>query len=322
MSSNSTILREREVNGEIQIVLYGVASTITLLSHSLIIIVITMKKEMWTRSNFLMGHFSFANILTHIIGVPVIIINLSNGNGITHGAACSVFGFVIFMMFIQYAQNLALIAFHRYILISKNKLYATLFSNIKTVLFIAAIWGVAIIFSMPQLFGLYITNYQFEEAFCMIDWQQNSEYVTVISILTAVIPLLIIMFSYYNVFKTTKESTKRLRSSSMQAKIPKQKRSSPESRLNKMLILVVLEFLVCFTPYIIHVIIEGIFHTKTFPALESISLIIAFSSNMFDILLYFGMSSKFRNALLTLIKAKQRRHSPNVHPAITLQPME
>ena len=222
------------------------------------------------------------------------------------GTACLVQSFMSFSVYFQSMLSLSLIAFHRYIMISKNAYYESIFSNVKLVMMILSLWLLSFSVGTPLLTGLIKVGYSVDRFHCMVDWRLNNRS-AILLMACYLIPLSILIFSYYNVIKTTKLAEKSL--NLRQNRQHNYKKVTPRKKMNRMLMLVVSLFFLAFSPYFSVTIGECIFRTRTHPVHSFVSTAFAYSSSLFDFVIYYRMSTVFRKATITLLKCKYKKQN-------------
>ena len=299
-NNNNMPNQQDDVSSQVQIALYTIVGTISLLCNSVIFMVIGTNKKMKTKSNLMLLSLATTDWLTIIIGIPIHLINLAKGGNQTRNFLCDISGFLILIPFLASNFNLTLIAVHRYVLVVRNTDYRWMFTQRNTYLLIAAVWAIGITLSAPPLLGWGSFAYDNNRAHCMVDWQRSLTYLVFLQLLAYPAPMCIMCFCYYKIMKHSYASTKRLAvtaavvSSEHRRIVAKKKR---EVRLSIMLLLVVLCFFILYFPYAILIVHEGIAGGKPSHAFSFIAMLSAYSNSMVDFWIYAAMSTKFRQAL-------------------------
>lgn len=312
--------QQDDVSTQVQIALYTIVGTKSLLCNSIIFMVISTNKKMRTKSNLMLLSLATTDWLTIIIGIPIHLINLAKGGNQTHNSFCDLSGFLILIPFLVSNFNLTLIAVHRYVLVVRNTDYRRLFTQRNTYLLIAAIWTIGITLSVPPLLGWGSFAYDHNRAHCMVDWQRSLTYLVFLQLLAYPAPMCIMCFCYFKILKHSYASTKRLAvtaavSSENRRVVTKKKR---EVRLSIMLLLVVLCFFTLYFPYAILIVYEGIAGGTPSHAFSFIAMLCAYSNSMVDFWIYAAMSTKFRQALKRFLSQMACRQADTVisHSAV------
>ncbi|MEO0685352.1 MAG: G-protein coupled receptor, partial [Cyanobacteria bacterium J06649_11] len=243
--------------------------------------------------------------------------NLYSETPIATGKACYVTGILVLIPFLVSNFNLALIAFHRYILIVRSGLYKKLFSNTRVIVYVIGVWTFGILLTIPPVFGWGRITYNAPRSHCMIDWSYSTSYLFFIQIIGFPIPLFVMVFSYYKVFTHSYSSRKRLRASTDRHNL---RQNSREISLSICLLIVLIVFFSLFAPYAVLIYTEGIFHKKASPAFGFAAMFLAYSNSMCDFWIYAGMSKKFRASCFNLFRRILffycKRNDSKVYPDI------
>ena len=295
MIDNDQLVPSRNV----QIVLYSLVSAISIVSNILLFLVLGFTKKLHTNTNFFLANLGVTDLLIIVFGCTINISNLYSETPIATGKACYVTGILVLIPFLVSNFNLALIAFHRYILIVRSGLYKKLFSNTRVIIYVIGVWTFGILLTVPPVFGWGRITYNAPRSHCMIDWSHSISYLFFIQIIGFPIPLFVMVFSYYKVFTHSYSSRKRLRASTDRHNL---RQNSREISLSICLLIVLIVFFSLFAPYAVLIYTEGIFHKKASPAFGFAAMFLAYSNSMCDFWIYAGMSKKFRTSCFNLFR--------------------
>ena len=282
----------------VQITLYSTVGVISFLSNTLLFLVLGFTKKLHTKTNFLLASLGITDWFIFVFGITINISNLAT-TPIDSGLSCDVTGLLVLIPFLVSNFNLSLIAFHRYMLIVRNRIHKRIFSFKKVVIYVIGIWCAGIIISIPPLFGWGRFSYNPHRAHCMIDWGASKSYLLFVQIVAFPVPLTIMVFSYYKVFTHSYTSQKRLRSSSDRHNL---KINTRELSLTLTLLVVVVVFFSSQVPYAVLIYIEGFFKAKPPPVFSFLAMFFAYSNGMCDFWIYAAMSVKFRHASFNIIR--------------------
>ena len=299
---SSIVLDDQQLvpSRNVQIALYSFVSVISFVSNALLFLVLGFTKKLHTKTNFLLANLGITDLLIIVFGCTINISNLySAETPIATGRACYVTGVLVLIPFLVSNFNLALIAFHRYILIVRTGLHKRLFSNTKIIFYVIGVWTFGILITLPPVFGWGRITYNAPRTHCMIDWSHSKSYLFFVQITGFPIPLLVMAFSYYKVFTHSYCSRKRLRSSSDKHNL---RQNSREIALSICLLIVLIVFFSLFTPYAILIYTEGILLKKASPAFGFAALFLAYANSMCDFWIYAGMSKKFRASCFNIFR--------------------
>eukprot|EP00111_Clytia_hemisphaerica_P007197 TCONS_00020918-protein len=284
-------------NRNIQITLYSIIGLVSLISNTLLFLVLGFTKKLHTKTNFLLASLAVCDWLIIVFGTTINISNLV-ATPIKDGICCTFTGVFILVPFLVSNFNLALIAFHRYILVVLNGYHKRLFTSSKLAIYVSSIWIFGIAVCLPPFFGWGKISYNSGRMHCMVDWAYSKSYLFFIQLCGFPIPLGIMVFSYYKVFTHSYASRKRLRASSDRHNL---RLNTRDISLSICLLTVVVVFFSLYTPYAIIIYLEGLTDTKTSPAFSFAALFLAYTNSMCNFWIYAGMSKKFRRAFYDLL---------------------
>lgn len=293
---------DEDVSPNVQIAVYTTVGIISLLSNSMIFLVVGCTQKLRTATYLFLLNLALTDCLIIIIGIPVQIANLAmHGGPVTHGICCDIHGWLILMTFISSNFNLVLISVHRYTLVVKSHLYKQVFSKYHIIIAIILVWFLSLAVGFPPLFGWGRYSYDFNRAHCMVDWEYSESYVIFLQIVAFPVPLGVMCFCYYKVFKESSTSRKRLQQSSQDIS-KAYKKKTKEYKLTKMLLLVLICFFMLFLPYAILIFMEGYFHHPPPHAYSFFAMVMAYSNSICNFWIYAVMSIRFRKALKKVLK--------------------
>ena len=300
-ASSVTMIDDNQLvpSRNVQIVLYSFVSAISIISNILLFLVLGFTKKLHTKTNFFLANLGVTDLLIIVFGCTINISNLYSDTPIETGKACYATGILVLIPFMVSNFSLALIAFHRYILIVRDGLHNKLFSNTKVIIYVIAVRTFAILLTIPPVFGWGRITYNAPRTHCMIDWSYSKSYLFFIQITGFPIPLFVMVFSYYKIFTHSYSSCKRLQASTDRHNL---RQKSREFTLSICLLIILIVFFSLFTPYAVVIYTEGILHKKPSPAFGFAALFLAYSNSMCDFWIYAGMDKKFRSSCFNLFR--------------------
>ena len=298
--NNSTRLndRVREVNPSLQIIVYSIIGSVSLLSNLIFSYILACTDKMKTQANSLLVNLAVSDLCIICVGLPLTIGNLVYDEVITKGILCQLQGFLLLVLFLTSNFNLTFIAIHRYVLIVRKPLYSKLMTRRRIKFGLVSTWICAIAISFP---GWGELDYNFGRAHCMLVWGGSISYVLFVQMLAFTLPLHIIICCYYNVVTHSNPSQKRLKNICEENT---SSRTAREYRLSVTLIIVVISFFTVFLPYAL-LIFWDVFANENASELHSfIAMVMAYSNSMTDFWIYALMNCKFRRAVISILCRK------------------
>lgn len=160
-----------------------------------------------TTTNIYITALALSDIGSSLIVQPMTVGTLMTGQWVADYEGCKIHGF--FNLFFGYVsiQTMALTAVNRYFRVVKAKYYKKIFGTKKSIIYIVALWGcMSVIVWLPPTANLSMYMFFSDNAVCA-QVSLTSEVASVVfeAIFFNVLPLSIIIFSYYNVSKTIRQ---------------------------------------------------------------------------------------------------------------------
>ncbi|XP_076360965.1 pinopsin-like isoform X1 [Tachypleus tridentatus] len=214
----------------------------------LVILTVYKQKNMTSKTNVFLVNLAITDTLTAILNMPVSLITMINGDWIFGDVFCKLNGFTMAVFLICSIQTIMCIGIYKYISITRP--FSNSMTSRKITAIIASIWFWSVLCAGAPLFGWNKIVYKPGSTQCgpslPDEWLDYSHSI-VISVTNYILPLSVIMFSYYYIFKEIHEHTQRMIKTSnftLQDSLDQQK------SVAMTLFLVMACFLLCWTPYV------------------------------------------------------------------------
>lgn len=243
----------RDVDPIFQMVAYTVIGVTSLTCNISFLYVIFFTYKMKAHQTSLLVNLAFSDICIILVGIPLTLLNLASKQPITQGILCQTQGFLLLMLFLHSNFNLTYIALQRYLIVVRTKFYPTEMTRTKSALQIITTWTCASVVALPSLLGWGKQDYNFGRAHCMLVWGHSISYLLFVQFTAFTIPLVIIIFSYYNIIRYSKRTVVKVKDNPEM----KASRKIREYRLSMTLIIVVVTFFTLFMPYATMLYYEG-----------------------------------------------------------------
>lgn len=234
------------------IIAYSAVMAVGLVGNSCLVFVITRHKEMHNVTNIFIVNLSCSDILLCIVCMPVTIIYTLMDRWILGDALCKLSPFIMCISVTVSIFSLVLIAMERYQLIVHPTGWKPVVAQ--SYLAVAVTWIVACLISVPYLSYSVLTmpfqnlSVPFRDHLvCMEDWPSNEErraYTTSLLVFQYILPLVLIMVCYLHVYlrlRRRKDMVERGRNAT-------QKKTKGSTRINAMLIAIVVLFAISWLP--------------------------------------------------------------------------
>lgn len=243
-----TLLAERQTGVVvIEALVCAVLLLAAVLGNSLVLYMVWKNKNLRTIPNHFIVSLAVADVGMATICQPPCFTVLVMGKRTYGNFVCQLQGYVIAVLACVSLLTLTVVAVNRYFLIVRPKNYQKIFSTRNTRMMIAAIWLVSLIEPVPYLATDHRYVYHAGKFFCF--QVVKVDFGTLVGYVFVVIPMIVLSFCYYNVFKALKEHNKRLHSMRRRGDQPTTARISVEEiNVTKTLFLTVCAFIICWTP--------------------------------------------------------------------------
>lgn len=223
---------------------------LTFTGNALVILTVARHKGMKTRTNMFLVNLAVADMLTAIFNMPFSMITVIEGEWIFGTAFCQFNGFTLPLFFIVSIHTLMYISIHKYISITRP--FSRAMSSRRIYMMVAASWLWATFCAVTTLKGGNHVLYKKGTSQCgpSIPDELN-KYMHSIMITTCnyVIPLAVMSYCYWNIFREIHEHMNRIRETS---NVDLQNSLNQQRRISGTLFLVLACFLFCWTPYILY----------------------------------------------------------------------
>ena len=204
------MINKLDIKPWIRISIFSIIFVVSLVSNLCILTVILIKKSLRTKSNYLLANVAFSDLyVTFIVLIPMIT-NLAKETETLSRVEINLIGSGILTGFMASCLNLTLIAFHRYILIVKTAYYEKIFSKHKLLAIIGAIWLLCLALACIPFTGFGRYTYNYYLASPTMDWGYEFRFILTVMILLFGTPMFLMIYWFYCIVKTTKDSRRRV----------------------------------------------------------------------------------------------------------------
>ncbi|XP_018424575.1 PREDICTED: opsin-VA-like [Nanorana parkeri] len=272
---------------------------ITILSivENFIVIVVTFKfKQLRQPLNYIIVNLSVADFLVSIVGGSISIATNSKGYFYLGPWACVVEGFAVTFFGIVALWSLSILAFERYVVICRP------LGNLRlrgkhSAIGILFVWVFSFIWTIPPTMGWSSYTTSKIGTTCEPNWYSGRlrDQTYIITFLTTcfVLPLMLIFVSYGKLMRKLRKV------SDTQGRLGSTRK--PEKEVTRMVIIMILAFLICWSPYAAFSILVTAHPTiELDPRLSSIPAFFAKTASMYNPVIYVFMNKQFRRCLLQM----------------------
>lgn len=216
----------------------------------MVILTIVRHRGMRTRTNMFIVNLAVADILIAIFNMPFSLVTLIKGKWVFGDGMCQFNGFTMALLLICSIHTLMYISIHKYISITKPFSRAMNPRRIKIMIATAWIWS--FICAIAPLLGFNHIEYKKGSSQCGPSYPNNfADYAHSFIITTTnyFIPLGVMTFCYFHIFREIHDHMKRIRATS---NINLENSVSQQKRISITLFFVLACFLLCWTPFVIY----------------------------------------------------------------------
>ncbi|OCT71643.1 hypothetical protein XELAEV_18034622mg [Xenopus laevis] len=264
------------------------------ISENFIVILVTVKfKQLRQPLNYIIVNLSMADFLVSIIGGTISIATNSRGYFYLGSWACVLEGFAVTFFGIVALWSLSVLAFERYVVIcrplgnlrlqGKHSAFAIIF-----------VWVFSFVWTIPPTMGWSSYTTSKIGTTCEPNWYSGEmrDQTYIITFLTTcfILPLLVIFVSYGKLMRKLRKV------SDTQGRLGSTRK--PEREVTRMVVIMILAFLICWTPYAAFSILATAHpNIDLDPRLSAIPAFFAKTASMYNPIIYVYMNKQFRRCL-------------------------
>ncbi|XP_046815812.1 parapinopsin-like isoform X2 [Vespa crabro] len=280
------------VNEEISPIIYVGASVVLGIigffgfTLNLIVAFIIVKdaQSLWTPVNVILFNMVVGDFIVAALGNPLAMISAINGGW-----------YAWFMSTLGFASigNLTVMAVERWLLITRPMKAL----SIRHAMFLAfAVWIYALSLSLPPLFGWGSYGPEAGNVSCSVSWEvhdsatNSDSYIGFLFILGLVLPVVVIVTSYFAIVTTTIRVKKKAGA-----------RGRREAKVTKMVALMISTFLIAWSPYAALALAAQYFNVKPSPSVAVLPALLAKSSICYNPIIYAGLNAQFPRSLKKIL---------------------
>ena len=230
----------------IETVLFAVMNLVAFFGNLSVCYAVHRNQRLRTLANMFVVALAVSDILISVCSMPLSVATLMSGRWMFGANVCRFQGFAMFTFGLASLLTMGVIAVSRYFCVVKPAKYVSLFNKRRVLIYIAVVWCVAFVGSVPPfLFEKGGYKFQPEKAMCMYTFETNIAYTSFIECVYIATPLTLITVCYAKVFHTVSRSRRVFSTKSN----PEQLRANVEkANVTKTLAAVMAGFAFCWLP--------------------------------------------------------------------------
>ena len=274
-------------------VLFAVINVVAFFGNFLTCYAVYRNHRLRTLTNMFVIALGVSDILMSILCIPFTVVTLFHGRWMFSESFCQFHGFGVLTFEMVSLQTMGLIAISRYFCVVKPEKYAVLFKKQRALLYIAVVWCVALVGSVPPFLSK-ISRFQFQpgKSMCLCTFESNIAYTVFIDCVYVAAPSIIITICYAKVFCTVSKYNRLLSNANGLQQL---RTNAKEAIVTKTLAAVMVGFTCCWLPVSVMDNIDAARGEHTFPRQAYITYaFLAYLSCTINPFIYAATNMQFR----------------------------
>ncbi|XP_066943793.1 uncharacterized protein [Macrobrachium rosenbergii] len=291
------------------------AMVLAIVGNFMVIVTIARHRGMRTRTNLLLANLAVADILVAVLDMPISLITVIKGDWIFSHNFCDFNGFAVGLGFMLSIHTLMWISIHKYISITRP--FSRSVTPGKITMMILAAWAWAIFYNLTptSLIGLTDTEYKLGASQCGPAIPRAlSQYIhsAINTTVNLALPITIMTFCYYRIFKEVKDHLKRMRHFADESACNS---LIEQKQITETLCIVLSVFVLFWLPYIVYSMSLALLGKKYVPVIANpIAYMFGYMNSACNPIIYALRSPSFRRGFKEIIcGAEQRGFSGSVY---------
>ncbi|XP_018395716.1 PREDICTED: rhodopsin-like [Cyphomyrmex costatus] len=288
LSDDVFILEERSLTGTYifaAIVLGFIGFFGFVLNLLVIVTVVKNASILWTPNNVILVNMVVGDFLVAALGNPFAMTSAIAGEWFWNHEVCLWYAWFMTTMGFASIGNLTVMALERFLLVTcPMKTLSIRHAYILAFL----VWMYALSLSLPPFFNWGTYGPEAGNISCSVSWEihdpetHNDTYIGFLFIFGFFLPVIIITSSYYSIIKTLKKIGKKIGA-----------RNRREKKVTKMVYLMILAFLIAWSPYAVLALATQYFYVQTSHIIAVLPALLAKSSICYNPIIYASMTAQF-----------------------------
>ncbi|XP_067389551.1 opsin-VA-like [Emydura macquarii macquarii] len=273
------------------------------LCENFAVILVTFKfKQLRQPVNYVIVNLAIADFLVSLIGGTISFFTNIKGYFYMGRWACVLEGFAITFLGIVGLWSLALLAFERYVVICRPLGNMRLRGK-HAALGITFVWIFSFIWTIPPTMGWSSYTTSKIGTTCEPNWYSGgyNDHTYIITFFTTcfILPLLVILVSYGKLMRKLRKV------SDTQGRLGTTRK--PEKQVTRMVIIMILAFLICWSPYAaFSILVTACPSIELDPRLAAIPAFFSKTATVYNPIIYVFMNKQFRRCLVQLFGCSDR----------------
>ena len=301
--------------------------TAAFLGNLIIICVVYQNPRLRTVTNMFLVGLSVADFLTSSLVMPFTASIFIHGKWMFSKGVCVLQGILILWLVWTSLHMVTLMAINRYFCVRRPNLYRKWFTKRNTIAMIITVGVVSFILAIsPYWSGLVAYIFRPGKAACFMTFDPKRRlgkiaYTFFLLLTYTILPMVCIAVCYYKVFRVVKEHAIATKNTIGSCARRRGNLSLEETRMTKLLLVLVVAFLVCWIPVITVDFLNAIMGTGSLPrALYVMYIVCAFGSSCINPIVCLSLNAKIRREAKKIILFKRLRQVEDMERTIETKP--
>lgn len=201
--------------------------------------------------------------------------------------------------------KVVILIFFRYVFLCRHHVYLTIFTQRKTIIYCFCLWIISTLIELPNITGWGGHTYDLKSMACSYDRLADISYTYFFVSVGVSFPCLVVCITYFKIYKYVKSIRKELEEITgnvlmLNGTNKNKTRQQEELQLARTLFIVCIVFLVCWSPYVILVLID---HNDSWSKIAYVITVqMAHTSSSVNSILYGSTNQRFRRGYKNIIQ--------------------
>ena len=272
---------------------------IGIFGNLMVVLISTKGNRVRTKGRALIASLAFADTLESTNLIFMLVSVSHYGQWIFGDALCQLNGFLTTEFVISSMYSLTAISINRYFMVVKQNYYRKIFNSRNQALIVAFIWCIPLPFAIGPLVGWSKFEFQTGKCICIFFFSRSIAFSAALLVVAVPLPLGIICFCCFKIFKQVGHHSKRV--ATMSSNAPSV--NVEEVRITKTLAVVIGAYLICFIPAATINLIEMVQPSFDIPLwIDILSMILVFCNHANNPVIYGASNKQYRKAFKDILR--------------------
>lgn len=279
-------------------VYFAVVSVLAFTLNSSVIIIFLRNRSLLLPSNYFLLSLAFSDVLRATLVLPVYAYGNHMYMWLLHDSICQYIAFLSTLLGLTSMAHLVSLALQRWVTLKRVSFQEV--SERKMAMFVIGLWLYALAWSLCPLLGWSSFGKEPGYTGCSINWHSSAPadkaFIICLFIFFFFVPVAIAIFCYISIYFVIRKMEANAVQRWGTEAIPTQETVQAKARTVRMSMMMLLAFLVAWTPYAIVSMYATFTSATVSPLISTLPSLFAKLSTFYNPIIYFFMYSKFRKA--------------------------